>query len=179
MTIPEPRGRKSLGKRTESEEGGFSQLKPSAVAPPRTPLGLVSVAVKYSLADEVLQDRRLAGTLATHHCNLGQVDGVGDAQLSEDVLQPVHDGDEGLHPLVARHGGALLLFPPIHVTLLRPPPLLPQVDSQLPGNMVPGGARRRRRRRRRRRSPHPTSVIALCNTNWKRVAGNRATGSNS
>jgi len=36
---------------------------------------------------------------------------------------------------------------PIHVTLLTPPPLLPQVDSQLPGNMVPGGARRRRRRR--------------------------------
>ena len=134
--------------------------------PPKNPLA--SIADVYSLAHEVLQDRRLAGTLAAHHCNLGQVDGVGDAQLSEDVLQPVHDGDEGLHPLVARHGEALLLFPPVHVTLLRPPPLLPQVDSQLPGNMVPGGARRRRRGRR---SPHPTSVIALCNTNWKRGAG--------
>ena len=135
---------------------------------------------RYLLAHKVLQDRGLAGTLSAHHCNLGQVDGVGDAELGEDVLQPIHDGDEGLHPLVARHGEALLLFPPIHVTLLRPPPLLPQVDSQLPGNMVPGGARRRRRRRRRgRRSPHPTSVIALCNTNWKRGAGNSATGSNS
>ena len=140
----------------------------------------MSYFAKYSLAHEVLQDGRLAGTLAADHSDLGQVDGVGDAQLGEDVLQPVHDGDEGLHPLVARHGEALLLFPPsLHVTLLRPPPLLPQVDSQLPGNMVPGGARRRRRRRRRRRCPHPTSVIALCNTNWRRRRGKCATGSSS
>ena len=57
---------------------------------------------RYLLAHKVLQDRGLAGTLSAHHCNLGQVDGVGDAELGEDVLQPIHDGDEGLHPLVTR-----------------------------------------------------------------------------
>ena len=62
--------------------------------------------VVHSLAHEVLQHGGLAGGLAAHHRDLGQVDGVGHPQLGEDVLHPVHDGDEGLHPLVASHDEA-------------------------------------------------------------------------
>ncbi len=56
-------------------------------------------------ANEVLQDRGLAGALASHHGNLRQVDGHMDAQLGEGVLHPVDDGDERLHALIARHVG--------------------------------------------------------------------------
>ena len=41
--------------------------------------------------------------MSAHHGYLGKVDGVGDAQLGEDVLHPVHDRDEGLHARVAGH----------------------------------------------------------------------------
>ena len=80
----------------------------------------------HSLAHEVLQDAGLAGGLAAHHGDLRQVDGVGHPQLGEDVLHPVHDGDEGLHPLVAGHDAALA--PPVLA-----PSLLPSRDHLSPG----------------------------------------------
>ena len=62
-----------------------------------------------SPADEVLEHGRLSRRLATDDCDLRQVYDHGHAELREDVLYLVDEGDEGLHPdvalLLTRHGG--------------------------------------------------------------------------
>ena len=63
-----------------------------------------------SPSNKVLQDRRFSCRLAAHHRDLGQVDGVGDTELGEDILHPVHDGDEGLHARVTGHGELAVAF---------------------------------------------------------------------
>ena len=61
---------------------------------------------RWSLpADEILQHWWLSGRLAPHHGDLGQVNDHGNSQGGEGILHPVDDRDEGLHPLIARHGG--------------------------------------------------------------------------
>lgn len=55
-------------------------------------------------SDEVLQDGALAGRLAPDDGDLRQIELHVDAELSERILQLVHDGDEVFHPAVARHG---------------------------------------------------------------------------
>ena len=62
--------------------------------------------------------------------DLWQVYSVGHPQLCEDVLHPVHDRDELLHPGVAysRHGEALMLLLLLYELL---PLLLPLLRYQL------------------------------------------------
>ena len=60
--------------------------------------------------------------MSSYDSNLRQVNSVGDSELSEHILHPIHDRDEGLHPRVSTHLGGLLWQPgqrkqlAVHVT---------------------------------------------------------------
>ena len=58
-----------------------------------------------SPSHEVFKYGGFSCRLSSHYSNLRQVDGVGDPELGEDILHPIHDRDEGLHPRVTRHLG--------------------------------------------------------------------------
>ena len=53
---------------------------------------------------EALQHAALAGTLAAHHGDLGQVEAEADPGAGQDVLQLVDGVDHVLHPTVLSHG---------------------------------------------------------------------------
>ena len=55
------------------------------------------------LAHEVLEDAALAGALAAHHGDLGEVQADGYAGGGEHVLQPVDVVDHVTHALALQH----------------------------------------------------------------------------
>ena len=69
----------------------------------------LNVKLSISPAHEVLQHGRLSRRLPPDDRDLRQVYHHGHAELREDVLDLVDEGDEGLHPYVTllrpRHGG--------------------------------------------------------------------------
>ena len=74
MTIPEPRGRlQQLVSRTK-----------------RWPRGNDGADLQVT-ADNIFQYRRLAARLTTYDGNLGEIDGVVDADSSKDILKLVDE----------------------------------------------------------------------------------------
>ena len=69
----------------------------------RSPGDDAGAAGEEVLAHEVLEDAALAGALAAHHGDLGEVEADGDAGGGEHVLQPVHVVDHVTHALALQH----------------------------------------------------------------------------
>ena len=69
----------------------------------RSPGDDAGAAGEEVLAHEVLEDAALAGALAAHHGDLGEVQADGDAGGGEHVLQPVDVVDHVTHALALQH----------------------------------------------------------------------------
>ena len=69
-------------------------------------------SISNLLSNKIFEHRRFPRRLATNHSNLWKIYVVGDTELGEHVLHPVHDRDELLHARVAHrcHDAAVFLF---------------------------------------------------------------------
>ena len=70
------------------------------------------------LAHEVLEDAALAGALAAHHGNLGEVEAETDPTDGEDVLELVDRVDHVLHSFILNPGSAATFNNNIYFILL-------------------------------------------------------------
>ena len=54
------------------------------------------------LSDEIFQNGRFSGRLASHNGDLRQVDDHGHPELCEGILHPINNRNEDLHSAIAR-----------------------------------------------------------------------------